>query len=185
MDNLNLILRKSNELEDNRNQVRNYNRIFQAYLPDDDNECISLLKSLFLNNIYQVAIQISDDFFMEKVKEDFKEYNINYTVFDPNKGKDNRYFIIKPTNPDQVPYILELIYSVSVINEICMVCLGKPTSITFQKLPSNKLEKLLKKECWIPCCELVQNSCCASIGLDGALITFAENEYELFKNYPI
>ncbi|MFB2350269.1 hypothetical protein [Priestia megaterium] len=183
MDNLSFILNKDNNLEDNANQTKNYRRIFEMVLPEEDDKSISLLKTLFANNIYQVAIQISDNLFMETVKEDLKKYKIEYTIFDPNKGKDNRYFIIKPSSSDQVSYIIDIIYTVSVVNEVCLVCLGKPTSITFQKLPSSKLAKLLNKESWIPCCELVQNSCCAFLSLDGTQITFAENEYELFKDF--
>jgi len=183
MDNLNFILNKDNYLEGNINQIKNYKRVFEMVMPEEDDESISILNTLFENKIYQVAIQISDNLFMETVEEDLKKYKIEYTAFDPNKGKNNRYFIIKPSSSNQVSYIIDLIYKVSVVNEICIVCLGNPTSITFQKLPSNKLEKLLKKEYWIPCCELVQNSCCAFISLDGALVTLAENEYELFEDF--
>ncbi|QUW38203.1 hypothetical protein [Bacillus cereus] len=158
---------KVQRIEDaNIYRVSNITDIYETDLFDDYNRNVDNLSLLVQERINQFIVHV-DKSEEKNVKEEIESKNISYTVFDS----------IPRT---EVSYIIKYFYGVSIENTFAIISLGNSVGIKLEEINQSKLMKCLMGECVVPQIELVPSSACAFIQYDGALLTIASNNFDIY-----
>lgn len=158
---------KVQRIEDaNIYRVSNVTDIYETDLFNDYNRNVDNLSLLVQERINQFIVHV-DKSEEKNVKEEIESKNISYTVFDS----------IPRT---EVSYIIKYFYGVSIENTFAIISLGNSVGIKLEEINQSKLMKCLMGECVVPQIELVPSSACAFIQYDGALLTIASNNFDIY-----
>ncbi|HDR7377030.1 hypothetical protein [Bacillus toyonensis] len=166
--------------DENIYRVSDVTNVYETDLFDDDARNIENLNILFHERTNQFIVQV-DKSEKQSLKGEIDSKNISYTIFD--LGRNNIYFVFDSIRKEEVSYIINLFYSVSIGNTMAMICFGNCVNIKFEKITQSKFIECLMGDCFVPQIKLVPSSGCAFIRYDGALLIIAGNNLNIFKEF--
>ncbi|PFJ09640.1 hypothetical protein COD67_05685 [Bacillus cereus] len=168
---------KMQHIEDeNIYRVSNLTDIYETDLFDDDDCNIDNLNVLFQERINQFIVHV-DKSDKQSLKDEIDSKNISYKIFD--FGKRNIFFVFESIPKKELLYIVKLFYSLSIENNLAIICLGNSVNINFETINQSKLMECLIGDCFVPKIKLVPSSACAFIQYDGALLTVVSNDFDI------
>lgn len=166
--------------DENIYRVSNVIDIYETDLFDDDDRNVENLNILFQERMNQFIVQV-DKSDKQSLKEELNSKNISYTIFD--LGRNNIFFVFESIRKEEVSYIINLFYSLSIENAMAIICFGNCVSIKFEKISQSKFMECLMGGCLVPQIKLVPSSACAFIRYDGALLTVASNDLNICNEF--
>ncbi|GAB6452625.1 hypothetical protein bcgnr5390_54360 [Bacillus luti] len=175
---MNFEFKKVQCIEDsNIYRVNDFTDIYETDLNNNDDDFnIDNLNLLFQQRIRQFIIHVSKSEILH-LKKEVDSKNIFYKMLD--FGRDNVFFVFESIQKKEVLYIIKLFYSVTIENNLAVVCFGEKVNIEFEKLNQNKIIEYVMGNCFVPKITLVPSSACAFIQYDGALLTVVSNNLEI------
>ncbi|PEN47017.1 hypothetical protein CN540_28380 [Bacillus toyonensis] len=162
--------------DENIYRVSNLTAIYETDLFDEDDSNIDNLNVLFQERINQFIVHV-DKFDKQSLKDEIDSKNMSYKIFD--FGKRNIFFVFDYIPKKELSYIVKLFYSLSIENNLAIICFGNSVSINFEKINQSKFMDCLIGGCFVPQIKLVPSSACAFIQYDGALLTVVSNNLDI------
>ncbi|MBE7118463.1 MULTISPECIES: hypothetical protein [Bacillus cereus group] len=174
---MNFEFKKVQCIEDsNIYRVNNFTDIYETDLNNNDDFNIDNLNLLFQQRIHQFIIHVGKSEILH-FKEEVDSKNIFYKMLD--FGGNNVFFVFESIKKKEVLYIIKLFCSVTIENNLAIVCFGEKVGVEFEKVNQNKIIEYVMGSCLVPKITLVPSSACAFIQYDGALLTIVSNNLEI------